>query len=154
MQNFLRTQEGNRTNINLLMELVNSLLVVERTLSSLTIGMACQLYQTLIELVQGPCHGNQLFLIGTNLCDIVVRCLHGYYTGCATAEVIELKLLCLKLLLALLEGVQSETIPRRIAASLDLLLLVRDMDAAYRDSAEGEGLSEEARIEYNHRVQP
>ena len=43
MQNFLRTQEGNRTNINLLMELVNSLLVVERTLSSLTIGMACQL---------------------------------------------------------------------------------------------------------------
>ena len=26
MQNFLRTQEGNRTNINLLMELVNSLL--------------------------------------------------------------------------------------------------------------------------------
>ena len=40
-------------------------------------------------------------------------------------QVIELKLLCLKLLLALLEGVQSETIPRRIAASLDLLLLVR-----------------------------
>ena len=61
MQNFLRTQEGNRTNVNLVMELVNSLLVVECTLSSLTIGMACQLYQTLIELVQGPCHGNQRF---------------------------------------------------------------------------------------------
>ena len=105
--------------------------------------MACQLYQTIIELVQGPCHANQLFLIGTNLCDIVVRCLHGSYSGCKTAEVIELKLLCLKLLLALLEGVQSDTIPRRIAASLDLLLLVRDMDAAYRNSSEGEGLSEE-----------
>ena len=107
--------------------------------------MACQLYQTIIELVQGPCHANQLFLIGTNLCDIVVRCLHGSYSGCKTAEVIELKLLCLKLLLALLEGVQSDTIPRRIAASLDLLLLVRDMDAAYRNSSEGEGLSEEER---------
>ena len=74
-----------------------------------------------------------------------VRCLHGSYSGCKTAEVIELKLLCLKLLLALLEGVQSDTIPRRIAASLDLLLLVRDMDAAYRNSSEGEGLSEEER---------
>ena len=41
--------------------------------------MACQLYQTIIELVQGPCHANQLFLIGTNLGDIVVRCLHGSY---------------------------------------------------------------------------
>ena len=79
MQNYLRTQEGNRTNINLLHELVNSLLVVERTLSSLTIGMACQLYQTIIELVQGPCHANQLFLIGTNLCDIVVRPLPRSY---------------------------------------------------------------------------
>ena len=59
---------------------------------------------------------------------MVVRFLHGVYPDCATPEVVELKLLCLKLLLALLEGVQSETIPRRIAASLDLLLLVRAHD--------------------------
>ena len=101
--------------------------------------MACQLYQTIIELVQGPCHANQLFLIGTNLCDVVVRFLHGVYPDCSTREVVELKLLCLKLLLSLLEGVQTDTIPRRIAASLDLMLLVRDMDGAYRDSREGEG---------------
>jgi len=143
MQNFLRSQEGNRTNVNVVMELVNSLLVIERTLSSLTIGMACQLYETLIELVQGPCHGNQLFLIGTNLCDVVVRFLHGVYPDCSTREVVELKLLCLKLLLSLLEGVQTDTIPRRIAASLDLMLLVRDMDSAYRNSSEGVGVSAE-----------
>ena len=41
-----------------------------------------------------------------------VRCLHGSYSGCKTAEVIELKLLCLKLLLALLEGVQVRREPQ------------------------------------------
>ena len=34
--------------------LVNALLVLERNLTLLTIDLACQLYQTLIELMQGP----------------------------------------------------------------------------------------------------
>ena len=95
--------------------------VLERTLSSDTISLTCQLYQTLIELVQGPCPDNQRFLIGTNLCDVAVRFMHGTYKDCDAADVVELKLLCLKLLLAMVEGVQEDraVIPRRIASSLD-----------------------------------
>ena len=102
------------------MEMVNALLILERTLSNLTIALACNLFQTLIELVQGPCHGNQVFLIGTNLCDIVARFIHDDCAGCPVAKVVELKGLCLKLLLAMVEGVQSDAIPRRIVFSLDL----------------------------------
>ena len=76
MQHLLRRQEGMRTQVNLVIDLVNSLLVLERTLSSATIGLTSQLYQTITELVQGPCPANQRFLIGTNLCDVAVRCMH------------------------------------------------------------------------------
>ena len=93
-----------RTQVNVVIELVNNLLVLERTLSASTISLTSQVYQTLIELVQGPCPDNQRFLIGTNLCDVAVRFMHGNYPDCQVADVIELKLLCLKLLLAMVEG--------------------------------------------------
>jgi hypothetical protein len=131
MQDFLRVQPSMRTQVNVVIDLVNSLLVLEGALSSQTISLTCQLYQTLTELVQGPCPGNQRFLAGTNLCDVAVRFMHGAYPDCETADVIELKLLCLKLLLAMVEGVQSETIPRRIAYSLDYRKLVAELDSAY-----------------------
>ena len=98
MQDFLRVQSSMRTQVNLVIDLVNNLIVIERTISSLTISLACQLYQTLTELVQGPCPGNQRFLIGTNLCDVAVRFMHGTYADCNVEDKIELKQLCLKLL--------------------------------------------------------
>ena len=136
MQDFLRAQPAMRTQVNVVIDLVNNLLVLERTLSSQTISLTCQLYQTLTELVQGPCAANQSFLIGTNLCDVAVRFMHGTYPDCATADVIELKLLCLKLLLAMVEGVSAAraVIPRRIASSLDYQRIVHELDAAYRNS--------------------
>ena len=138
MQNFFRVQPGMRTQVNLVIDLVNNLLVLERTLSSLTISLTTQLYQTLTELVQGPCPGNQRFLIGTNLCDVAVRFMHGHYPDCATADVTELKLLCLKLLLAMVEGQQSDVIPRRITSSLTTSKLIEEMDSAY-DKSGGDG---------------
>ena len=131
MKDFLRVQPMMRTQVNVVLYLVNNLLVLERTLSSLTIGLTCQLYQTLIELVQGPCPANQRLLIGTNLCDVAVRCLHASYPDCDVADVIELKTLCLKLLLAMVEGVRSSFIPRRIASSLDYTKLIHEIDEAY-----------------------
>ena len=133
MQSFLH-QENMRTQVNVVIDLVNNLLVLERSLSSLTISLTCQLYQTLIELVQGPCAANQRFLIGTNLCDVAVRFMHGTYSDCDTADVIELKILCLKLLLSMVEGVQEDTIPRRIASSLDASKLIAELDHAYEQS--------------------
>ena len=133
MQDFLRVQRAMRTQVNVVIELVNNLLVLERTLSASTISLTSQVYQTLIELVQGPCPDNQRFLIGTNLCDVAVRFMHGNYPDCQVADVIELKLLCLKMLLAMVEGVQSDRaiIPRRIASSLDYSRLVGELDSAY-----------------------
>ena len=131
MQEFIRVQTSMRTQVNLVIDMVNSLLVLERSLCSLTISLTCQLYQTLIELVQGPCPANQRLLIGTNLCDVAVRCLHASYPDCDVADVIELKTLCLKLLLAMVEGVRSSFIPRRIASSLDYTKLIHEIDEAY-----------------------
>ena len=133
MQDYMRDQPSARTQVNLVIDLVNNLLVLERTLDSHTVSLTCQLYQTLTELVQGPCPGNQRFLIGTNLCDVAVRFMHGQYPDCDDSDVVELKLLCLKLLLAMVEGVQSDRaiIPRRIASSLDYNRLVLELDAAY-----------------------
>ena len=129
---------SSRTQVNIVIDLVNNLLVLERTLSSPTIGLTCQLYQTLTELVQGPCPGNQRFLIGTNLCDVAVRFMHGTYPDCDAADVIELKLLCLKLLLAMVEGVQTDVIPRRISSSLDSSRLVTELDYAFEQSGNTE----------------
>ena len=129
MKNFIRSQTMMRTQVNLLLDLVSNLLVLEKTLSSLTITLTCQLYQTLIELIQGPCPANQRLLIGTNLCDVAVRFMHGSYPQCDEADVTALKLLCLKLLLAMVEGVETDMIPRRIASSLDYAKLVHEVAA-------------------------
>ena len=134
MQEFIRVQTSMRTQVNLVIDMVNSLLVLERSLCSLTISLTCQLYQTLIELVQGPCPGNQRFLIGTNLCDVAVRFMHSSYPDCDVADVIELKMLCLKLLLAMVEGVPGDVIPRRIASSLDGNKIVAELDLCYSHS--------------------
>ena len=134
MQDFLRVQSSMRTQVNLVIDLVNNLIVIERTISSLTISLACQLYQTLTELVQGPCPGNQRFLIGTNLCDVAVRFMHGTYADCNVEDKIELKQLCLKLLLAMVEGIQDDLIPRRIASSLDYNQLVVELDDSFEKS--------------------
>ena len=49
---------------------------------------------------------------------------------------LELKKLCLKLLLAMVEGTQTDAIPRRIVFSLDLGMLALEMDSAYMRSTE------------------
>ena len=134
MQEYFRAQTGMRTQVNLVIDLVNNLLVLERTLSTLTISLTSQLYQTLTELVQGPCPGNQRFLIGTNLCDVAVRFMHGTYKDCELSKVIELKMDCLKLLLAMVEGQQSDLIPRRIASSLNFPKLIKEQDDAFERS--------------------
>jgi hypothetical protein len=131
MANFLRVQTGQRTQVAIVLDLVNNLLVLERTLSPLTISLTCQLYQTLIELVRGPCPANQRLLIGTNLCDVATRCIYGEYPSCEIADVVRLKVLCVQLLLAMVEGVHTDTIPRRIASSLDLSRLVLEMHHAH-----------------------
>ena len=134
MQNYMRRQEGMRTQVNVIIDLVNNLLTLERTLSTLTISLTAQVYQTLTELVQGPCAGNQRFLIGTNLCDVAVRFMYGSYPDCETEDVVDLKVLCLKLLLAMVEGVQSDNIPRRIASALNYDRLMLQLDYAYDQS--------------------
>lgn len=134
MKDFMRVQGMMRTQVNMVLYLVNNLLVLERSVSPLTISLTCQLYQTLIELVQGPCSANQRLLIGTNLCDVAVRFMHGVYPQCEAADVVELKILCLRLLISMVEGVQTDFIPRRIASSLDYAKLIREIDDAYAHS--------------------
>lgn len=131
MQNYLRYQDGSRSQHNVLIELINALLVLERSLTRLTINMACQLFATLIELLQGPCPENQHFLISTNLVDVTMRMLRFKYADCEEKDVLELKLLMVQLLLALLEGVETEDITRRIASSLDVPLIMAEMDEAH-----------------------
>ncbi|XP_062422699.1 ryanodine receptor 2 [Pungitius pungitius] len=95
-QNYLRTQTGNTTTVNIIITTVDYLLRVQESISdfywyysgkdvidvhgqqnfSKAIGVAKQVFNTLTEYTQGPCSGNQQSLAHSRLWDAVVGFLH------------------------------------------------------------------------------
>ncbi|XP_059214929.1 ryanodine receptor 2 [Centropristis striata] len=95
-QNYLRTQTGNNTTVNIIITTVDYLLRVQESISdfywyysgkdvidahgqqnfSKAIEVAKQVFNTLTEYIQGPCTGNQQSLAHSRLWDAVVGFLH------------------------------------------------------------------------------
>ncbi|XP_045927387.1 ryanodine receptor 2 [Micropterus dolomieu] len=95
-QNYLRTQTGNNTTVNIVISTVDYLLRVQESISdfywyysgkdvidihgqhnfSKAIKVAKQVFNTLTEYIQGPCTGNQQSLAHSRLWDAVVGFLH------------------------------------------------------------------------------
>ncbi|KAK6293921.1 hypothetical protein J4Q44_G00362470 [Coregonus suidteri] len=95
-QNYLRTQTGNNTTVNVIISTVDYLLRVQESISdfywyysgkevideqgqrnfSKAINVAKQVFNTLTEYIQGPCTGNQQSLAHSRLWDAVVGFLH------------------------------------------------------------------------------
>uniref|UniRef100_M3ZNQ9 Ryanodine receptor 2-like n=1 Tax=Xiphophorus maculatus TaxID=8083 RepID=M3ZNQ9_XIPMA len=95
-QNYLRTQTGNNTTVNMVISTVDYLLRVQESISdfywyysgkdvidplgqhnfSKAIEVAKQVFNTLTEYIQGPCIGNQQSLAHSRLWDAVVGFLH------------------------------------------------------------------------------
>uniref|UniRef100_A0AAR2IQQ6 Ryanodine receptor 2b (cardiac) n=1 Tax=Pygocentrus nattereri TaxID=42514 RepID=A0AAR2IQQ6_PYGNA len=96
LQNYLRTQTGNNTTVNIIISTVDYLLRVQESISdfywyysgkdviddhgqrnfSKAIRVAKQVFNTLTEYIQGPCTGNQQSLAHSRLWDAVVGFLH------------------------------------------------------------------------------
>ncbi|XP_012989669.2 ryanodine receptor 2 isoform X4 [Esox lucius] len=95
-QNYLRTQTGNNTTVNIIISTVDYLLRVQESISdffwyysgkdvidehgqrnfSKAINVAKQVFNCLTEYIQGPCTGNQQSLAHSRLWDAVVGFLH------------------------------------------------------------------------------
>ncbi|XP_060734913.1 ryanodine receptor 2 isoform X4 [Tachysurus vachellii] len=95
-QNYLRTQTGNNTTVNIIISTVDYLLRLQESISdfywyysgkdvidehgqrnfSKAIRVAKQVFNTLTEYIQGPCTGNQQSLAHSRLWDAVVGFLH------------------------------------------------------------------------------
>ncbi|XP_052009298.1 ryanodine receptor 2 [Xyrauchen texanus] len=95
-QNYLRTQSGNNTTVNIIISTVDYLLRVQESISdfywyysgkdvidergqhnfSKAISVAKQVFNTLTEYIQGPCTGNQQSLTHSRLWDAIVGFLH------------------------------------------------------------------------------
>ncbi|XP_068597641.1 ryanodine receptor 2-like [Brachionichthys hirsutus] len=95
-QNYLRTQTGHNTTVNIIISTVDYLLRIQESISdfywyysgkdiidvhgqhnfSKAIKVAKQVFNTLTEYIQGPCAGNQQSLAHSRLWDAVVGFLH------------------------------------------------------------------------------
>nr|XP_019953023.1 PREDICTED: ryanodine receptor 3 [Paralichthys olivaceus] len=95
-QNFLRTQTGNTTTVNIIISTVDYLLRLQESISdfywyysgkevidetgkvnfSQALSVAKQIFNSLTEYIQGPCIGNQQSLAHSRLWDAVVGFLH------------------------------------------------------------------------------
>ncbi|XP_071962240.1 ryanodine receptor 2-like isoform X3 [Antedon mediterranea] len=95
-QNYLRTQSGNHTTVNIIICTVDYLLRLQESISdfywhysrkevvdiqgrenfSRAIRVAKQVFRTLTEYIQGPCSGNQLALAHSRLWDAIGGFLH------------------------------------------------------------------------------
>ncbi|CAL9692587.1 unnamed protein product [Knipowitschia caucasica] len=95
-QNFLRTQTGNTTTVNIIISTVDYLLRLQESISdfywyysgkdviddtgrlnfSKALDVAKQIFNSLTEYIQGPCIGNQQSLAHSRLWDAVVGFLH------------------------------------------------------------------------------
>ncbi|XP_077366254.1 ryanodine receptor 3 [Festucalex cinctus] len=95
-QNFLRTQTGNTTTVNIIISTVDYLLRLQESISdfywyysgkdiidetgkvnfSKALSVAKQIFNSLTEYIQGPCLGNQQSLAHSRLWDAVVGFLH------------------------------------------------------------------------------
>lgn len=105
-QDIMREQPNNHTAFNLLEDFVNYLNCLSRLPCRTSTNVAIRLSATILEVIQGPCEGNQTyFTLSTELIETLNRLNRAKLTNdCAEEEEIELKKQSIDIFQGLLEG--------------------------------------------------
>jgi hypothetical protein len=109
-QDILREQPNNKTTVNILDDLVSYLIAIHQLTDSLTASEACvTVSSTILELIQGPCEGNQNhFTFQTTLIEILNSLMRKSTSSNTNSQILlheyETKKTGIKILQGLLEG--------------------------------------------------
>lgn len=104
------------------------------------VALGLQLLDTLIETVQGPCHGNQQVLAQPSVLETCRFLLLPLPIGLKSEAQSQLKAKTVTLLLSLLEGETDLVLCRQIAERLDVSMCKRRMLAVFGTFATSQGL--------------
>jgi len=105
-QDIMREQPNNAVQINLLDDFVNYFNVLSRLPCQTSTNAAIRVGATIVEVIQGPCVGNQnFFALSTEILEIQNRIMRAKIVNdCKVEGEVELKKICLDTISALLEG--------------------------------------------------
>ncbi|KAK2533298.1 Ryr3 [Columba livia] len=167
-QNYLRTQMGNTTTVNIIISTVDYLLRLQDVIDesgqrnfSKALAVTKQIFNSLTEYIQGPCIGNQQSLAHSRLWDAVVGFLHVFANmqmklsqDSAQIELLKELLDLLKdmvvMLLSLLEGnVVNGTIGKQMvdtlvesSSNVEMILKFFDMFLKLKDLTNSDAFKE------------
>jgi hypothetical protein len=129
-QTYWRTQKQSSQSVNIINEIVDFVeSLVDLGITSVTIDIVLQAFQTLIELVQGPCKANQELLVHSNLPGLCMYILeHNDYPGCEKGKSVAVQNLqeaCALFLSSLLEACSDPELPTSLARDLDMQKIIK-----------------------------
>ncbi|KAI9318767.1 hypothetical protein BX666DRAFT_2026190 [Dichotomocladium elegans] len=132
LQMYLAKQPDNIKSFNIVQDVVEYLHTIVPICNIQNIRLIIQVLDTITELAQG-CIENQLIIYAGKIINPANHILRERYTNCPSSLVNELKSKVVICLLSLLEGgiESSESIFREMAGSLDLNVVVHNMNAVY-----------------------
>jgi hypothetical protein len=141
LQNYWRVQEHSVRSYDIVTEI--SIYLVDLCTSGVSgdnIEQMTQCIETLTELMQGPCKGNQITLSSSKLpatCNKIL--IMRQFPGCESGQRLQLHESTANTLLALLEGCRSKVVPSNIANEFDfqnLFDILEESQAALVPGAE------------------
>ncbi|KAI9493708.1 hypothetical protein BDB00DRAFT_822221 [Zychaea mexicana] len=137
LQTYLARQPDNIKSFNIVQDVVEYLHAIVPICNIQNVRLIIQVLDTITELAQG-CIENQVTIYAGKILNPANTILRERYTNCPTSLINELKSKVAICLLSLLEGGidNSETIFREMAASLDLNVVVQNMNAIYDKNAD------------------
>jgi hypothetical protein len=131
LQSYLRFQGDNQVSINVIESILSIFEELAASVDHGTFDLTLQTINTLIELVQGPCVGNQKFLISQNIGGVITTIFCTTHSMLSKDQLWNLRNGCVKLLLALQEGHMDLDVMSTLIQSLDMTALVRCMDETF-----------------------
>ena len=151
-QNIMREQPKNALSINLLDDFVQYFNVLSRIPCLTSTAAADAVGNTIVEVIQGPCKGNQLhFALNTELLETMNRVLRAKsINDCDDDAEEDLKKCCIDAISALLEGQKpSDQVTIRILSviHLDILQFLATPKEILEATVEGEEADEEPKPE-------
>ncbi|KAI9249172.1 hypothetical protein BDA99DRAFT_575816 [Phascolomyces articulosus] len=137
LQTYLARQPDNIKSFNIVQDVVEYLHAIVPICNIQNVRLIIQVLDTITELAQG-CIENQVTIFANKILNPANTILRERYTNCPTSLINELKSKVVICLLSLLEGGidNSETIFREMAASLDLNVVIQNMNAIYDKNAD------------------
>jgi hypothetical protein len=139
MQDYFRVQTDNQVSINIIEPMLNVLETLVYAVDRGTYALLQQVLATMIEVVQGPCRGNQEYIIAQNIGGLLTVIMYQEYANLEPEEVHELRFSAITLLLSLLEGHMNRATITTLMQSLELTPFVDVMDTTFAAWKEARG---------------